>query len=74
MTQELTEREQSQLISLQEGMDIENEGWLHEMAVFEGRELSGIISSLNQKGVIQSGPPSRYSGDVWVEVMDPYRI
>ena len=55
-------------------MDDENEGWLNELAVFEGRELSGIMSSLNQKGVIQSGPPSGYSGDVWVEVMDPYRI
>ena len=70
----LTKREQSQLISLQEGMDIENEGWLHEMAVFEGRELSGIISSLNQKGVIQSGPMSGYSQNTWVEVLAPYRI
>jgi hypothetical protein len=74
MTHKLTERENSQLIRFQEGMDDENEGWLHEMAVFEGRELSGIIISLNQKGVIQSGPPIGCWGDAWVEVMDPYRI
>ena len=54
MIMELTEREKIALEAFQEGMDAPNEGWLHEIAPFEGKELSGVVSSLVKKGVITS--------------------
>ncbi len=51
---ELTEKEKIALEAFQEGMDAPNEGWLHEIAPFEGKELSGVVSSLVKKGVITS--------------------
>lgn len=50
----LTEKEKIALKAFQEGMDAPNEGWLHEIAPFEGKELSGVVSSLVKKGVITS--------------------
>jgi len=54
MIMELTEKEKIALEAFQEGMDAPNEGWLHEIAPFEGKELSGVVSSLVKKGVITS--------------------
>jgi hypothetical protein len=51
---ELTKKEKIALEAFQEGMDAPNEGWLHEIAPFEGKELSGVVSSLVKKGVITS--------------------
>ena len=51
---ELTEKEKIALEAFQEGKDAPNEGWLHEIAPFEGKELSGVVSSLVKKGVITS--------------------
>ena len=50
----LTKKEKIALEAFQEGMDAPNEGWLHEIAPFEGKELSGVVSSLVKKGVITS--------------------
>lgn len=54
MIMELTGKEKIALEAFQEGMDAPNEGWLHEIAPFEGKELSGVVSSLIKKGVITS--------------------
>ena len=54
MIMELTGKEKIALEAFQEGMDAPNEGWLHEIAPFEGKELSGVVSSLVKKGVITS--------------------
>ena len=51
---ELTEKEKIALEAFQEGMDEPNAGWLHEIAPFAGKELSGVVSSLVKKGVITS--------------------
>tara|TARA_R100000900_G_scaffold36122_1_gene29816 strand:+ start:155 stop:403 length:249 start_codon:yes stop_codon:yes gene_type:complete len=51
---ELTEKEKLTLEAFQQGMDEPNAGWLHEIAPFDGKELSGIVSSLVKKGVITS--------------------
>ena len=59
----LTDKESSQLNAFIEGMDEEKEGWLHEMAIFEGKTLSGVVSSLVKKGLITS---QEDGGDFWI--------
>jgi hypothetical protein len=50
----LTEKELNLLNRFRRGMDAANEGWLHEMEIYNGKELSGLVSSLVKKGCIQS--------------------
>ena len=75
---ELTEKEKVALAAFQEGMDEPNAGWLHEIAPFEGKELSGVVSSLVKKGVITSDSelinqdPSNVC--YWIQVCDAWRI
>lgn len=52
----LTKKEQVTLDAFREGMDEPNCGWLHELAPYSGKELSGIVSSLVKKGLITSQP------------------
>lgn len=61
----LTEKESTQLRAFIDGMDMEKEGWLHEMAIFEGKTLSGVVSSLIKKGLITSQEYGN-SGDFWI--------
>ena len=75
---ELTEKEKVALEAFQEGMDEPNAGWLHEIAPFDGKELSGVVSSLIKKGVITSDgeeinqDPSNVC--YWIQVCDEWRI
>ena len=69
---ELTTNEKKQLGRIKQGMDEPGMGWLHEVSVFEGKKLSGVISSLVKKGLITSelvverGLPNAW----WVEVVE----
>jgi len=72
----LTENEKICLKSFQEGMDYPNEGYLHEIAPFSGKKLSGIISSMIQKGIIKVEEIKEFgiSDCHWVIVNKPYAI
>lgn len=48
----ITPKEQQAMDAFKRGMDEPNCGWLHEMAPFSGREMSGIMSSLVKKGLV----------------------
>lgn len=48
----ITHKEQQAMDAFRHGMDEPNCGWLHEIAPFSGRQLSGIVSSLVRKGLI----------------------
>lgn len=67
----LTELETRYLARFRAGMDEPDSGWLHEMAD-EGKTTSGVISSLEKKGLIDStrddepGMPPAY----WITVTD----
>jgi len=75
---QLTEKEKVALEAFQEGMDEPNAGWLHEIAPFDGKELSGVVSSLVKKGVITSDSelinqdPSNIC--YWIQVCDKWRV
>ncbi len=75
---QLTEKEKVALEAFQQGMDEPNAGWLHEIAPFDGKELSGVVSSLVKKGVITSDgeeinqDPSNVC--YWIQVCDAWRI
>ncbi len=75
---ELTEKEQIALKAFQQGMDEPNAGWLHEIAPFDGKELSGVVSSLVKKGVITSDAeeinqdPSNVC--YWIQVAEQWAI
>jgi len=75
---ELTQKEKIALEAFQEGMDEPNAGWLHEIAPFDGKELSGVVSSLVKKGVITSDgeeinqDPSNVC--YWIQVCNEWKI
>lgn len=75
---QLTEKEKVALKAFQQGMDEPNAGWLHEIAPFDGKELSGIVSSLVKKGVITSDAeeinqdPSNVC--YWIQVAEQWAI
>jgi hypothetical protein len=54
MKPNITPKEACQLSSFIDGMDAQFEGWLHEMEVSSGKELSGVVGSLVKKGLIDS--------------------
>lgn len=70
----LTENEKICLDSFRSGMDCPNEGYLHEIAPFEGKKLSGIVSSMVQKGIIDVQVIKEYgiSECHWVVVNKPF--
>ena len=78
MKNSLTEKETEALTAFQKGMDEPNAGWLHEIAPFDGKELSGVVSSLVKKGVITSEgeeinqDPSNVC--YWIQVCDEWCI
>jgi len=53
-TTTLTDKEEEAMKAFRYGMDEPNCGWLHEIAPFEGKTLSGVVSSLVNKGLITS--------------------
>jgi hypothetical protein len=69
----LTDKEQSLLTAIQEGMDEPGCGWLHEVTPFQNDHVTaGVLGSLVQKGLVHShedteGPMACY----WVELIDP---
>jgi len=75
---QLTEKEKVALEAFQQGMDEPNAGWLHEIAPFDGKELSGVVSSLVKKGVITSDAeeinqdPSNVC--YWIQVAEQWAI
>ena len=75
---QLTEKEQIALEAFRKGMDEPNAGWLHEIAPFDGKELSGVVSSLVKKGVITSDAeeinqdPSNVC--YWIQVAEQWAI
>jgi len=75
---QLTEKEKVALKAFQQGMDEPNAGWLHEIAPFDGKELSGVVSSLIKKGVITSDAeeinqdPSNVC--YWIQVAEQWAI
>tara|TARA_A100000172_G_C3003299_1_gene97071 strand:+ start:506 stop:748 length:243 start_codon:yes stop_codon:yes gene_type:complete len=75
---QLTEKEKVALKAFQQGMDEPNAGWLHEIAPFDGKELSGVVSSLVKKGVITSDAeeinqdPSNVC--YWIQVAEQWAI
>ena len=67
----LTEKETLQLNRFRKGMDAPNCGWLDQMEVFDGKVLSGIVSSLVKKGAILSIIDDQ---SFWIEVADEWQI
>ena len=72
----LTELETKCLEVFREGMDCENEGWLHEMdyaCPVQGKALSGVISSMVKKGIIASYEDEELIDAFWIVVQDAHQ-
>jgi len=69
VTINLTDKEQTLLSAITEGMDQPGSGWLHELAP-ESLSTNGVLGSLIKKGLVVStevkekGMPTAY----WVEL------
>ena len=65
---ELTKNEAELYNAIEEGMDEPKCGWLHEVCPFEGLKLSGVVSSLVKKGLIET---TEHEDDcIWVTTFD----
>ena len=72
----LTELETKCLEVFREGMDCENEGWLHEMdhkCPVQGKSLSGVISSMVKKGIITSYEDDEVVDAYWITVEESFQ-
>ena len=73
ITKQLTEKEYKLLQAIDSGMDDPREGWLHEIspkAQMEGKTLSGVMSSLVQKGFVESNEDYDVPGCFWVTITE----